>query len=291
LGLQVGEAVLAILLTLALVLLLPRCGRDPRWASLWAWCPLVWSECGNNAHVEVLGVLLLVLALGTIDARPANLTVRRAVTVGALFGAAVAAKLLPAIAGPALLRRGRTWLLSAASAAVFLVSYLPHVLAVGTDVLGYLPGYFREEGYNGAVRFGALRLIAPEQVAPALGVAVILLTAVAVGITAYRRPAAVGTLLLLGTALAVVGPSQPWYGLLPVGLASLSGRWEWLPVGACGYFVYLAGDLNLDSTVMQERTYLPALLFAVLVTAARSRRTRWTQALSGFLLRAEEKVL
>jgi hypothetical protein len=177
------------------------------------------------------------------------------------------------------------------SAAVFLGSYLPHVVAVGTAVLGYLPGYFREEGYNGAVRFGALRLVAPAQAVPVIGVGLILLLAVVVWVSAHRTPAAVAALLLIGTALAVVGPSQPWYGLLPVGLAALTGRWEWLPVAACGYFVYLAGDVGVDSIAMQERTYLPALLFAVTITALRRRTTSWRDALGGRLLRTGESSL
>jgi hypothetical protein len=86
----------------------------------------------------------------------------------------------------------------------------------------------------------------------------------------------------------VDGPSQPWYGLLPVGLASLTGRWEWLPLEARGSFIYLADDLNLDSTAVQERTYLQALRFAVLVTVARNHRTAGRKLHPVACLRAEE---
>ena len=37
--------------------------RDLRWAALWAWCPTVALEAGNNAHVDVVAVLLTLAAL------------------------------------------------------------------------------------------------------------------------------------------------------------------------------------------------------------------------------------
>ena len=36
---------------------------------------------------------------------------------------------------------------------VVAVGYLPHVLGVGTKVLGYLPGYLREEDYDAGGRY------------------------------------------------------------------------------------------------------------------------------------------
>lgn len=40
--------------------ILRRTGGDPRLAVLWAWCPTVVLEAGNNAHVDVLGAVLVV---------------------------------------------------------------------------------------------------------------------------------------------------------------------------------------------------------------------------------------
>jgi hypothetical protein len=237
----------------------------------WAWCPVVWLECGNNAHVDVLGALLLVGALAVLG-RADDPSVRRAVAVGALFGAAVAVKLVPVLAGPALLgRRART--LGLAAAAVCVAGYAPHVLAVGTDVLGYLPGYLHEEGYAGTQRFGVLRLLLPGAAAPFAAVAIVAATAAAVWRRAATRPAAEGALVLTGATFAVVGPSQPWYGLLLVALVALCGRWEWLAVAAAAYPVYQAGALGVDNGVMQQRAYLPAALVVVGVTLRRRHRT------------------
>ena len=51
---QAAAALCAVLVTLLLLYGLPRLGRDPRLAVLWAWCPTVAFEGGNNAHVDVL---------------------------------------------------------------------------------------------------------------------------------------------------------------------------------------------------------------------------------------------
>lgn len=271
---QGASALLALATAGAIAVALRRAGRDPRAAVLWAWCPIAWLECGNNAHVDVLGVLLLVAALAVLaraggpgDAPSA----RRAAAAGALFGAAVAVKLVPVLAGPALLgRRGR--ILALAATAVFVAGYVPHVLAVGSGVLGYLPGYLHEEGYAGTQRFGVLRLFLPGSVAPLAAGAVIAAAAGAAWRGAATRPAAEGALLLTGTAFVVVGPSQPWYGLLLVALVALCGRWEWLAVAAAAYPVYQAGAVGVDNGLMQQRAYLPAALVVVGVTAW--RRTR-----------------
>ncbi|MER6950289.1 glycosyltransferase 87 family protein [Nonomuraea sp. NPDC000554] len=86
--LQVGGALLALATTGALLFAL----RGNAWqAAYWAWCPAVPMEAVNNAHVDVLGALFVVLALGTTRYR------------GALLGAAIATKLLPAVALPGLL--------------------------------------------------------------------------------------------------------------------------------------------------------------------------------------------
>lgn len=255
---QAAAAALALATGLAIALALRRAGRDPRGAVLWAWCPTAWLEAGNNAHVDVLGVLLLVCALLVLQSG-------RSAAAGVLFGAAVAVKLVPALA--LLLRRPALFL--AAAGGVFALGYLPHVLAVGSGVLGYLPGYLREEGYAGTERFGPLRLLVPGPPAPVVAVAVLGGVALYVWRTAGRRSSAHGALLVTGTAFVLVGPSQPWYGLLVVALAAVSARWEWLAVAAAAYPVYLAGALGVPNGEMQQRAYLPAAALVCLVSYCR----------------------
>ena len=130
---------LALAVTGVLLAGLRKLGRDPRTAVLWAWCPTVAFEAGNDAHVDVLAAGLTVASL-VVLARAR--TRGRAAVGGSLLGLAVATKLYPALVAPAIVRRRPVAVASAAVAAVAAV-YLPHLLAVGGHVLGYLPGYLR----------------------------------------------------------------------------------------------------------------------------------------------------
>ena len=266
---QLFAGLLAWSTSAALVAVLWRAGRDVRAAAWWAWCPMVWLECGNNAHIDVLGILLLVATFGVLAGSPSK---ARVATAGGLFGAAVAVKLLPALVAPAFLGRrpNKRWLLLFGCAgAVFLVGYLPHVVAVGTDVIGYLPGYLREEGYSGQERFGVLRLAVPRTWTAVLAAVLLAIAVLIVRRDAGRRSLAQRALFLAGTAFVLVGPSQPWYGLLIVALVALSDRPEWLAVAAAAYPVYLSGALGVDNSVMQQRSYLPAACFVLLVSMIR----------------------
>ena len=268
--LAMGAAALAV--ALALIWALRRADRDPRGVVWWTWCPVVWLECANNAHVDVLGILLLVLALGVLAGRPST---RGLVTAGAVFGAAVAVKLVPVLLAPALLfRRGH--LMLGAAAAVFVLGYVPHLAAVGTDVVGYLPGYLDEEGYSGEQRFGVPRLLLDGDAGAVLAVVVGACLAVWVWRRAAprERPSTTDALLLVGVAFVLVGPSQPWYGLMIVALVVLADRPEWLAVAAAAYPVYQAGNLGIDNSEMQQWSYLPAAVVVLAVALLRRRSER-----------------
>jgi hypothetical protein len=264
---QLAAALIALLTTLALIGVLRRAGRDPRWAVLWAWCPLVVIEAGNSAHVDVLAALLVVVGLRLVAAR-------RPLAAGGLLGAAVAVKLYPVLVLPAVLRR-RGPLVVAAAAVTFAASYVPHVLAVGTKVLGYLPGYLKEEGYDGSGRFPVLRLLLPGAVPPrvTLVLAALLLAGVA-GWVAWRadpdRPWD-GAVVVTGVAVLLAGPNYPWYALLLVALIALSGRWEWMPAAAAAYLPYFVGALDLPAEPTKKLAYGTATALVLLLLALRRR--------------------
>lgn len=277
---QTGGAVLALGTTAALLFVLRRRGRDPRTAALWAWCPAVPVEAVNNAHVDTLGVLLTVLALGTATAGA-----RR----GALLGAAIAVKLYPVLALPGALpgalpalRRRRAARVVLPAVGVIAAAYLPYVLVSGAGVLGYLPGYLQEEGYDsGDVhRFALLRLLLPDQAAGPAAVILLLLTALYV----LRRgdPARPwsGALLVTGTTLLLTSPAYSWYALLVVALVALDGRWEWLTVPAAGAALYVGGALWGRHVDLQSLSYGVAAL-AVIAGAAVRARTESGRTASG----------
>ena len=155
-----------------LVVALRRRGRDPRWVALYALSPFPVVEVVANGHVDGLAALFLVAALVAVvpagassgaqaEESTAATSGRRAGRLGragALVGAATLVKLYPAVALvglvgaagrgtrrlPSLVRAGIGF------AVVVVAGYVPHVLAVGSRVLGYLPGYLR----GGALRRG-----------------------------------------------------------------------------------------------------------------------------------------
>jgi Glycosyltransferase family 87 len=261
---QVAAAALAAATILGLLWVLRRAGADQRLAVLWAWCPTVFLEAGNNAHVDVLGVLLVVLAFGALLHRRSGLA-------GSLAGAAVAVKLLPALVFPALLRRRPVALLGAAGA-VLVLFYLPHVLAVGPKAVGFLPGYLSEGGYDGTGRRFALPGLILPPPADALAAVAILAGAAALAWRHAdpRRPWRAG-LLVTGVAFLLAVPNYPWYALLLVALVALDGRWEWLAVAAAAYPVYFAGALELPYLSVQRWSYGLALVIVAAVAIARTR--------------------
>ncbi|MEV7025194.1 glycosyltransferase family 87 protein [Kitasatospora sp. NPDC093558] len=266
-GAQAAGALLAVATTGALLV----AGRGSRRAALWGWCPGVTVWAVNDAHVDTLGALLLVVGLGCVARR-------RSAVGGVLLGAAIAVKLLPGLALPGALARRpvrESAVLLAWTVGAFALSYLPYVAASGAGVLGYLPGYLREEGYEqGHIdRFGLLALVLPDALLPWAAGAV--LAGVALWVLRRGDPARPwsGALLVTGTALLVVAPSYPWYGLLVVALVALDGRWEWLAVPAAGQVLYLTGGIGA-----QQAAYGVALACVVAGGAARRRGGRWAVA-------------
>ncbi|MFF5455019.1 glycosyltransferase 87 family protein [Streptomyces sp. NPDC012950] len=240
-ALQTAAALLALAVTGLLVVITRRRG-DPWRAAFWAWCPAVPVEAVNNAHVDVLAVLLSVAALA--------LVARRRVAGGVLLGLAVATKMLPALLVPGALsgaRRPRAVPAVLVPVAVTVGAlYLPYALLSRESVLGYLSGYAQEEGYDDAGaggRYALLRLVLPD----AWAVPAVVLGTTVVALTVWwrgdpERPWR-GALVTTGTAFLLLTPGYSWYALLLVALVALDGRWEWLGVALAGATAYLAVPL------------------------------------------------
>jgi hypothetical protein len=232
LPIQATTAAVAVLVTMLLLVGLGRLGRDVRMAALWSWCPTVVLEAGNSAHVDVLAVAITaaaVLALATAR------TTRRTIAGGILLGLAIATKLTPVLAVPALLRR-RWFTVAVAASSAFIAVYIPHVIRVGTKVVGFLPGYLQQENYTTGSRYGIIGLFIIGPLATV--VALLILAAVAFAVLQFSHPDRpwTGALVMTAAALAVATPHYQWYSLLLVMLVALDGRPEWLAFAAGGYY-------------------------------------------------------
>ena len=220
--LQLTGLLLSVGTTVMLLVGMRRRGIDQRFAALWAWCPLVATEAVTNSHIDMLGVVFTLSAVFLV-------TGRRYWSGGIALGAAIATKLIPALAAPAMLRR-QGWKVAVAAVATFLLLYVPYVLTTGIGVLGYLPGYLSEEGYEDGTRFALLSLVAPG--GSAVIVAGVLLFVIAVLVIWKTDPDQpwLGQLVMIGSALLILSPRYSWYALLLLPFIALSGRWEWLLV-------------------------------------------------------------
>jgi hypothetical protein len=262
---QLMAALGAIAITVLLIKQTIRRDRPIWHAAIWAWCPVVVLEFGQNGHIDWLAVLLCVLALRAGAGR-------RDAFAGTLLGAAIATKLYPVLVLPALMRR-RPWLVPLAALAVLVAGYLPHVAAVGSAVIGYLPGYLHEEGYASGSRLLLLGTILPHPADFAVGAIVL----AAAGWWTWRRsdPSAPEqtAVLMTGAGFLVVTPAYGWYAALLIALAVCSGRIEWIAVALAPSVVYLVrGDLWHGSWP-SALIYLGAALLTCLGWSWRTGRT------------------
>jgi hypothetical protein len=250
---------LAVLATTALLLRLLRRSGRPLWhAAIFGWCPYVVTEAITNAHIDGTAAFLALAAT-------ALLVSGRRLAGGVVLGLAIATKFLPVLVVPPIARRRPVQLAVTALATVALV-YVPHVIAVGPSVIGYLPGYLNEEGYDGGSRSVLLSAVLPD--AASTLVAVAILAAIAVRLLVRTDPADpwAAQALMIGSALIVLSPRYGWYSLLLVPFVVMSGRWEWFAV------VIALSVIGLQ----QDRWALRGILLAatVIVVGAGWRRRR-----------------
>jgi hypothetical protein len=284
---QAGAAVCAVLLTLLLLYGLPKVGRDRRLAVLWAWCPTVALEAGNNGHVDVLAAGLTAAAL-ILLARPGALSssagasfaagpLRRPVAGGALLALAIWTKVTPVLVAPAVLRRRPVAVICAGISATVMV-YLPHVLAVGSGVIGFLPGYMQQEGYANGSRFLLVGMLVPGKWGFLAAFAILATVALLVLLRGDPDRPWRGAVVMTGLALAVATPPFPWYAMLLVMLVAFDGRVEWLGLAMVRYLANSAPLPGVRIPVLDalRAAYGLALAVVVVVALIRWHRSRTT---------------
>jgi hypothetical protein len=228
----------------------------PLWTvAVWAWCPVTAIELSNNAHIDWLAVLFGVLALTVARGRP--------ILAGLLIGAGVATKLYPGLLGASMLRRRPVAVIGAAVALVVAV-YLPHVLAVGAGVLGYLPDYLQTGGYGNGHQY---RLIAPLLPHVLVTPVAVIIVAAVIGWALLRgdpdHPER-SAVVVVGVAILVSTPTLPWYTLLLLAVAALAARPEWLGVVIAPTVEYLVvGVYGVSLDRATTLAYLGGLLILI----------------------------
>jgi alpha-1,2-mannosyltransferase len=236
---------------------LRKAGKDPRWAAIWGWCPLVATEGVTNSHIDIVSALLLLVATLLVASG-------RRWAGGIALGASIATKLIPVIGAPALLGR-RPGKVIVASVVTFFALYLPYVILNGPEVLGYLPGYLTEEGYESGTRFIMLSLVAPGSASLALAALLVAATGVIVWWRTDPADPWIGQLVMIGVTLLVVTPRYPWYALLLIPMIAMTGRWEWLAVPLA-----LTERLLIPSVDLARLTVTVAIVFIVVMSIKRA---------------------
>lgn len=179
---------------------------------VYAWHPLPLWEFAGSGHIDAALIALVVGTLWAARRGGAGLS-------GLLLAGATLTKLYPAVLLPAVYRRWG-WAMPTAFVAALVVAYLPF-LGAGWRVLGFLPGYVAEEGFDaGGTGFYVLSLL--RQLPPLAGLGGRTYEVAAVAVLAALGAASVfardearspfAAAALLATAFVVlVSPHYAWY--------------------------------------------------------------------------------
>jgi alpha-1,6-mannosyltransferase len=167
-ALKVAFVLCDLVIAFVLLDMLRSARKGEHWVLAFAWHPLLATEVAGSGHVDIVGVLLLLVSAAAL--------VRRWRAVAAMaFGLAVAVKLLPIVLLPLYWKRVRIRDTALAGFVVGLL-YVPF-LTYGRIPIGSLGTYVQKWRFNGPV-FAALERVMPSPVAVGMAVLVGVLTAV-----------------------------------------------------------------------------------------------------------------
>jgi alpha-1,6-mannosyltransferase len=244
-----------VVTVVVLLRLLANAGLPSGHVLVYAWHPLPVWEFAGSGHIDAALIAFVALALWSRRrGRPwlAGL---------ALAGAALA-KLYPAVLLPALYAR-REWRVPIAFAAAVILCYLPFIGA-GSGVLGFLPGYVKEEGFtaNGAGFFlwNLLQIFPPLSALPTLcyiaGAVTVLAALAAFVVFTDDAPADrfAGAALLAGTFMLLLSPHYAWYFAWLIIFACFAPYLSLLWLTNAAFLLYL---VQVGSPLAREGYRLP----------------------------------
>jgi len=238
----IGLKVVVLLFDLGIVLLLisilKRLGRNPAWAILYAWHPLVVKEFSNSAHYDAVPVFFCVLALWLVVSRPDS--VRRAALIGFVLGLGVLAKYFAILLLPVLLwnRRfyRRLWIGVLTFAATFFLGFLPFALWSDVGWARLFDGlriYGEHWQYNPGVfalfQHGLELAGDGESFRHAGWACAAVLCAIVAWLTLRSRASVPEKCFAAMGALFVLSPTGfPWYLCWALAFLPFRPRWSWL---------------------------------------------------------------
>jgi hypothetical protein len=179
---------------------------------VYAWHPLPIWEFAGSGHVDAVLIACTLAALWAVRRRRAGLA-------GVFLAVATLTKLYPAVLAPALYRRW-DWKMPTFFALTIAVAYLPF-LSAGSQILGFLPGYAGQEGFDAAgAGFYLLELLRRLPVLDGLSTrvyeigAIAALAALSAGFVLRRdpdRPPYAMAAMAAAVFTLLVSPHYPWY--------------------------------------------------------------------------------
>ncbi|MGA2353293.1 MAG: glycosyltransferase 87 family protein [Terriglobales bacterium] len=152
-ALKVAFVICDFVIVLVLLDILRSSRQGAHWVLAYAWNPLLATEVAWSGHIDIVGVLLLLLSFAALG--------RRWRALAALaFGLAVAVKLLPIVLLPLYWKRVRIrdGVLAAAVVALMYIPFLNH----GRIPIGSLATYVRSFRFNDPVFATIERVTAPQ---------------------------------------------------------------------------------------------------------------------------------
>jgi len=201
-ALKVAFVVCDLAIVLVLLDILRRSGQGAHWVLAYAWNPLLATEVAGSGHIDIVGVLLLLLSFAALGRR------WRA-TAAVAFGLAVAVKFLPIVLLPLYWRRVRMrdGALAAVLVGLLYVPFLNH----GRIPIGSLGTYVHSFRFNDPV-FATIERVAAPQLVVGLAVLVGFLTAICLRRLSKATPWSADAFAWPMAASLLCAPVvYPWY--------------------------------------------------------------------------------
>jgi alpha-1,6-mannosyltransferase len=216
-GMKVAMVIFEIIAVACMLRLLALAGLPRERVLIYAWNPLALWSFACDGHVDAVVVGLMAIALLCRAHHRESLA-------GSVLAAAMLVKFLPIAVVPAFVRGGKLWQPALAGTVVVFLLYAIYVSA-GAHVLGFLPTYGAEEGFDDGSGFWLLAGLSHLFTLPRRITAIyICCVAAAFGglalwISRGRRDVPANDVVLLcrdtailaACATAAIGPHYAWY--------------------------------------------------------------------------------